>query len=76
MGTKYHLLVMADGPPLAVAITGADRHDSMLMEPILDRLTPVKDRGRGVPVNADRESCTLTTPTTTAESAAICAGAA
>jgi transposase len=49
LGTKYHLLVTADGLPLAVAITGANRHDSMLVEPILDSLSPVKGRGRGRP---------------------------
>ncbi|MGQ1798046.1 IS5 family transposase [Kocuria oceani] len=49
LGTKYHLLVTADGLPLAVAITGANRHDSMLVEPILDGLAPVKGRGRGRP---------------------------
>jgi transposase len=48
-GTKYHLLVTADGLPLAIAVTGANRHDSMLVEPILDRLRPVKIRGRGRP---------------------------
>jgi transposase len=32
-----------------VAITGAHRHDSMLVEPILDGLAPVKGRGRGRP---------------------------
>jgi transposase len=49
LGAKYHLLVTADGPPLAVAITGANRHDVMLVEPILDGLTPVKGRGRSRP---------------------------
>ncbi|MFI7583469.1 IS5 family transposase [Kocuria sp. M1N1S27] len=49
LGTKYHLLVTADGLPLAVAITGANRHDSMLVEPILDGLAPVRGRGRGRP---------------------------
>ncbi|WP_438612766.1 IS5 family transposase [Kocuria sabuli] len=49
LGTKYHLLVTADGLPLAVAITGANRHDSMLVEPILNGLAPVKGRGRGRP---------------------------
>ena len=48
-GTKYHLLVTADGLPLAIAITGANRHDSTLVEPILDRLRPVKGTGRGRP---------------------------
>lgn len=49
MGTKYHLLVTADGLPLAVTITGANRHDSMLVEPILDGLAPIKGRDRGRP---------------------------
>lgn len=35
--------------PLAVAITGANRYDSMLVEPILNGLAPVKSRGRGRP---------------------------
>jgi transposase len=45
-GSKYHLLVTADGLPLAVAVTGADRHDSVLVEPILDSLRPVKIPGQ------------------------------
>ena len=49
LGTKYHLLVTADGLPLAVAVTGANRHDSMLVEPILDGLAPVKGPGPGRP---------------------------
>ena len=32
-----------------MAITGANRHDSMLVEPILDGLSPVKGPGRGRP---------------------------
>lgn len=48
-GSKYHLLVTADGLPLAVAISGANRHDSVLVEPILDSLPPVKGVGRGRP---------------------------
>jgi transposase len=32
-----------------VAITGANRHDSMLVESILDGLRPIKGRGRGRP---------------------------
>ena len=48
-GTKYHLLVTADGLPLAVAISGANRHDSMLAEPILDGLSLIKGLGPGRP---------------------------
>ncbi len=47
--TKYHLLVSADGLPLVVSITGANRHGSMLVEPILDGLAPVKGPGPGRP---------------------------
>lgn len=35
-------MVTADGVPLMAAITGTNGHDSMLVEPILDGLTPVK----------------------------------
>src|SRR4051794_32136283 len=31
-GTKYHLLVDATGLPLNIAVSGANRHDSMLIE--------------------------------------------
>jgi transposase len=48
-GTKYHLLVTVGGLPLAVAITGANRHDSMLVEPVLDRLGPVRNPSCGRP---------------------------
>ena len=48
-GTKYHLLVDAAGLPLAVAVSAANTHDSKLVESILDRLGPVKGRGRGRP---------------------------
>lgn len=48
-GTKYHLLTTADGLPLAIAVSGANRHDSMLVEPILDTLPAVKGRGPGRP---------------------------
>lgn len=34
-GMKYYLLVTADGLPLAVAISGVNRHYLLLVEPIL-----------------------------------------
>lgn len=43
------MLVSADGLPLAVAVTGAIGRDSMLVEPSLDGLVPVKGRGAGRP---------------------------
>lgn len=39
----------ADGLPLNVLVSGANRHDSMFVEPILDHLRPVKGVGRGRP---------------------------
>lgn len=48
-GARCHLLIFIHGLPLAVAITGANRHDSLLGEPILDGRAPVKGPGRGRP---------------------------
>jgi transposase len=47
--TKYHLLVDAHGLPLNVAVSGANRHDSMLVEPILDSMPGIHRNGRGHP---------------------------
>lgn len=49
LGMKSRLQVTADGLPLAVAITGATRQDSMPVERILDGLASVNGRGRGRP---------------------------
>src|SRR3954449_5328089 len=48
-GSKYHLLVDARGLPLNVAVSGANRHDSMLVEPILDAMPAIRRGGRGHP---------------------------
>jgi transposase len=48
-GSKYHLLVDAHGLPLNVAVSGANRHDSMLVELILDTMPAIKRGGRGHP---------------------------
>ena len=48
-GTKYHLLVDKDGQPLNVVISGANRHDSMFIAPLLDTMPAVKIGGRGHP---------------------------
>nr|WP_245785028.1 IS5 family transposase [Geodermatophilus amargosae] len=48
-GSKYHLLVDAGGLPLNVLVSGANRHDSMLVEPILDGMPAIKRGGRGHP---------------------------
>ncbi len=52
----------AAGLPLAVGITGANRHDSIMLEPLLDGLRPVKGlrgqpgppRRRPVKLHADK----------------------
>ncbi len=49
MGTKYHLLVAADGLPLNVVLCGANRHDSLFLVPLLDGQRGVKGVGRGRP---------------------------
>lgn len=40
-GTKRHLLVDGQGTPLAVRITGAQRHDSLEALPLLDAIPPL-----------------------------------
>jgi IS5 family transposase len=46
-GSKYHLLVDRNGIPLAVCLSAANTHDSMLLEAVVDAVAPVKGpRGR------------------------------
>ncbi|ODA89622.1 transposase [Leifsonia xyli subsp. xyli] len=49
LGTKYHVLTDRNGIPLHVEISGANRHDSMLVQPVLDNITAIKGVGRGRP---------------------------
>ena len=45
--SKYHLLVDRRGIPLAVGLSAANTHDSVLLEPMLDAVPPIKGpRGR------------------------------
>jgi hypothetical protein len=41
-GSKYHLLVDRGGIPLAVALSAANTHDSMLLEQVIDAVPAVK----------------------------------
>ncbi len=41
-GTKRHLIVDRQGIPLVVRLTGANRHDSIVFEAVLDAVPPVK----------------------------------
>jgi IS5 family transposase len=46
-GAKYHLLVDRRGVPLAAGLSAANIHDSVLLEPMVDAVPPVKGpRGR------------------------------
>jgi transposase len=48
-GSKYHLLVDATGLPIAALVSAANRHDSLFVAPVLDRIVGVKGPGRGRP---------------------------
>lgn len=48
MGTKRHVIVDRRGTPLALRITGANRHDSALFEEVVDAIPPIR-RPRGRP---------------------------
>jgi transposase len=46
-GSKYHLLIDAGGIPLAVRLSAANTHDSLLLEQLVDAVLPViGPRGR------------------------------
>lgn len=47
MGTKRHIVVDRNGLPLAVTLTGANRHDSMELIPVINAIPPLRGkRGR------------------------------
>jgi transposase len=46
LGTKRHLVVDAQGIPLAVALSGANEHDSRMLEEIVDAIPPIHHRNR------------------------------
>ena len=47
-GTKRHLVVDAEGTPLGITLSSANRHDSMMLAATLDAIPPVR-HGRGRP---------------------------
>ena len=47
-GTKRHLITDRNGVPLAALLTGANRHDSVVFEELVDAVPPIK-RPRGRP---------------------------
>jgi transposase len=61
-GSKYHLLIDATGIPLAVGLSAANTHDSLLLEPMVDavpavigpRGRPGRPRKRPAKLHADK----------------------
>nr|WP_139798610.1 IS5 family transposase [Andreprevotia lacus] len=59
LGSKRHIVVDRRGIPLAIMVTGANRHDSMAFEPLLDALPAVpglagQPRSRPDKLHADK----------------------
>ena len=48
-GSKQHVISDAHGIPLASRVSAANVHDSMMFEPMLDAITPLKTGWRGRP---------------------------
>jgi transposase len=48
-GSKHHLLVDAGGLPLAVRVTGGNRHDVTQLLPLVEQVPPIRGR-RGRPL--------------------------
>nr|WP_246329996.1 IS5 family transposase [Endobacter medicaginis]MCX5474797.1 IS5 family transposase [Endobacter medicaginis] len=44
LGTKRHLITDANGLPLAFILTGANTHDSMPFEELIDRIPPISGK--------------------------------
>ncbi len=58
-GSKRHLLVAADGIPLALKVSPANRHDSLLLEDLVDAMPPIRQcvgrpRRRPAKLHADK----------------------
>ena len=58
LGTKRHLVTDRNGIPIAFVLTGANTHDSMPFEDLLDRIPSI--RGKTGRHDAGRTSSTLT----------------
>jgi len=41
MGSKHHIITDAEGVPLAVQLTGANRHDVTQLLPLVDAIPPI-----------------------------------
>lgn len=47
---QRHLITDREGTPLALSVTGANRHDSIAFEPLIDELPAIR-RKRGRPLS-------------------------
>lgn len=45
-GSKHHLIVSAEGTPLAVTLTAANRHDITQLTDLVDRIPPTGRHGK------------------------------
>jgi hypothetical protein len=64
-GTKRHLVSDRRGVPLAVVLTAANVHDSMVFEELIDAVEPIKRPGRGRPRKRPEKLHAYTKLTTT-----------
>jgi transposase len=74
-GTKHHLVVDAQGIPLAVLVSAANVHDSRMMLVTVDAIEPIRPNP-AVDRAGDRTSCTPTKATSTGTFAWPCASGA
>ncbi len=54
MGSKHHLITDAAGTPLAVILTGGNRHDVTQLLPLIEAIPPIRGR-RGRPRQRPRK---------------------
>jgi len=53
IGSKHHVIVDRHGTPLAVSLTGGNRHDVTQLMPLVEAIPPIRGR-RGRPRNRPR----------------------
>jgi transposase len=72
-GSKHHVITDAQGIPLAIELTGAQRHDSTQMLPLVDAIPPIQGP-RGRPRKRP-DGCRVTGLTTRRRAARNCGSA-
>jgi transposase len=74
-GTKRHLVSDRRGIPLAVMLSAANIHDSMVFEELIDAVEPIKRPGRGRPRKRPEKLHAYPKPTTTKSAREPCESA-